>query len=55
MPSKVPLGQPLEFTDDELDLLSEVTEEDIQNARRLWIESAPDDIKDLLDAVEVVE
>jgi len=52
--NKVPLGKPLELTDEELDLLAEVTEEDIKNARRLWIKSVPDEIKDLLDA-EVAE
>lgn len=54
MADKIPLGKPLELTDEELDLLAEITEEDIQNARRLWIESVPDEIKGLLDA-EVVE
>jgi hypothetical protein len=51
----VPLGKPLQLTDEELDELAKVTEEDIQNARRLWIESVPDEIKDLLDATEIVE
>ena len=53
--AKVPLGKPLELTDEELDALVEITEEDIQAARRLWIESVDDEIKGLLDTVEVTE
>jgi hypothetical protein len=52
---KVPLGKPLELTDKQLDELAKVTPEDIKNARRLWIESVPDEIKDLLDITEVVK
>ena len=55
MPSKVPLGKPLDLTDEELDALAEVTEDDIEAARRLWIESVDDEIKGLLDTVEVTE
>jgi hypothetical protein len=51
----VPLGKPLELTDEELDEMSKITPEDIQAARKLWIESVPDEIKDLLDATEIVE
>lgn len=50
----IPMGKPLQLTDDELDQLAEVTEEDIQAARKLWIESVPDEIKGLLDTTEVV-
>jgi hypothetical protein len=49
----VPLGKPLELTDEELDILAEVTEEDIAAARKLWIKSVPADIKSLLDVQEV--
>lgn len=55
MPDKIPLGKPLELTDKELDELAKVTPEDIQKARRLWIESVPDEIKSLLDVTEVME
>lgn len=57
MPDKnnsVPLGKPLELTDDELDDLATVTPDDIQKARRLWIKSNPD-LASLLDTTEVVE
>jgi hypothetical protein len=54
MPDKIPLGKPLELTDAELDELAKITPEDIKNARRLWIESVPDEIKGLLDTTEVV-
>lgn len=51
----VPLGKPLQLTDEELDILSEITADDIQAARRLWITSVDDDIKGLIDAEEVTE
>lgn len=54
-PKKVPLGKPLELTDAELDELAKVTPEDIQRARRLWIEAVDDEVKGLLDTTEVVE
>lgn len=55
MEPKIPLGKPLELTDEELDLLAEITEEDIAKARRLWITSVPVEIKSLLDAESVDE
>ena len=55
MPDKKPLGKPLPLTDAQLDELATITPEDIQKARRRWIESVPDEIKDLLDVTEVVE
>ena len=55
MADKVPLGKPLQLTDEELDLLAEVTEEDIAAARRLWIQSVPAEIKSLLDVQEVAK
>lgn len=54
MPDKTPLGKPLELTDAELEQLAEITDEDIQAARKLWIESVPVEIKGLLDTQEVV-
>jgi hypothetical protein len=48
----VPLGKPLDLTDEELDALAEVTEEDIVNAKKLWRKSVDSEIADLLDAVE---
>ncbi len=50
----VPLGKPLELTDEELDALAIVTPEDIQEARELWIKANPE-LADLLDVVEVVK
>jgi len=55
MPNQIPLGKPLILTDAELDQLSTVTDEDIENASKLWRESVDPDIADLLDAVEVTE
>lgn len=55
MADKIPLGKPLELTDEELDALAIVTPEDIAKARRLWIQSVPAEIKSLLDVQEVVE
>ena len=48
----VPLGKPLELTDDELDQLAEVTEEDIKAAQKFWRQEAPAEYKNLLDAEE---
>jgi hypothetical protein len=54
MPDKkpVPLGKPLELTDEELDALAEVTDEDVAAAKLLWRKSVDTEIADLLDAVE---
>lgn len=51
---KVPLGKPLQLTDKELEEAAVITEEDIEAARLLWIESAPEKFINLLDA-ELVE
>jgi hypothetical protein len=51
----VPLGAPLSLTDEELDTLAEITEDDIAAAKALWRQAVPYEIKDLLDAVEVDE
>lgn len=50
----VPLGKPLELTDEEMDALAQITPEDIQAARELWIKANPE-LADLLDVVEVVK
>jgi len=55
MADKKPLGKPLQLTDEQLEELSKVTPEDIANARKLWIQSVPAEIKRLLDVQEVVE
>ena len=47
----VPLGDPLELTDAELDALARVTPDDILAARELWMEANPK-LADLLDADE---
>lgn len=49
MPNKVPLGKPLPLSDDDLDTLAEVTQEDIDAARALWKKANPD-LAELLDA-----
>jgi HK97 family phage portal protein len=46
------LGQPLNLTDEELRQLAEIHVEDVEAARELWREEAPDDLADLLDARE---
>ena len=50
----VPLGKPLELTDEELDLLAEVTPDDIEAAKKLWRKANPE-LRNLLDAEEVIE
>ena len=50
----VPLGKPLELTDEEMDALAQITPEDIRAARELWIKANPE-LADLLDVVEVVK
>jgi DNA-binding GntR family transcriptional regulator len=39
------------LTDEHLDALAQITEQDIEAARRWWAEHAPDGYEDLLDAV----
>ena len=55
MADKVPLGKPLELTDKQLTELSKVTPKDIQQARKLWIESVPDKLKGLIDIQEITK
>jgi hypothetical protein len=50
----VPLGSPLQLTDEQLDRLAEVTPADMQRAEALWISVVkPREFRTLLDAVEV--
>ena len=53
-PKKIPLGKPLQLTDEQLDELSKVTETDIEKARQLWRNTAPLEFETLLDA-ETIE
>jgi HK97 family phage portal protein len=46
------LGEPLNLSQYELDLLAEIAPDDIEAARALWHEAAPDGLEDLLDAEE---
>lgn len=57
MPNKVPLGKPLELTDAELDAMTTADEikKAQKEAQRLWAEAVPDDLKDLLDALDTPE
>lgn len=52
MTDKIQLGKPLELSDEEIDLLSEITPEDIESAKRLWRKAVSPDLRDLLDAEE---
>ena len=53
--NKVPLGKPLELSDDDLERLSQVTPADIEAAKQFWRKYAPEEFINLLDTVEVVE
>jgi len=48
-----PLGKPLLLTDEQLDQLAEVTDDDIERARVLWRQTVKGEFRTLLDAVEV--
>lgn len=50
---KVPRGKALNWTDEDLDRLSQVTPEDIQQAAARWREAASPQYQNLLDAEEV--
>jgi hypothetical protein len=52
---KVKLGSPLPLSDEELEQLAQITDDDIEAAKNLWRKNAPDEFRDLLDAVEVEE
>lgn len=47
---KVPIGKPLHLTPKQLDKLAQVTDEDIEQAKKLWRKYAPPVFADLLDA-----
>jgi hypothetical protein len=49
------IGKPLDLSDFALDILAEVTEDDIQRARALWRRTAPVEFRNLLDAEETEE
>ena len=50
VPKPIPLGRPLELTDEQLDEMSQVTPADIEKARVFWRNSAPPEFETLLDA-----
>jgi len=52
---RVPLGKPLQLTDEQLDQLSIVTPEDIEKAKAFWRNNAPAEFKTLLDAQTIDE
>jgi hypothetical protein len=52
---KVPLGKPLELTDEQLDALAQVTPADIEKAKVAWRSNAPEKFKTLLDAQTIDE
>jgi hypothetical protein len=52
---QVPLGAPLPLSDADLDALAVVTPDDIEAAAKLWRETVPEELKDLLDTTEVME
>jgi hypothetical protein len=52
-PRKVPLGQPLEWSDADLDTLSQISPQDVQAAQQRWRNVAPTRYRNLLDAVPV--
>jgi hypothetical protein len=49
-PKPKPLGQPIEWSDSELDDLSQVGPGDVQAAKDLWKTQAPAEFKKLLEA-----
>ncbi len=48
--NRVPLGKPLDLSDEELDDLSEISPQDIAEAQAAWRRDAPPEFRDLLDA-----
>lgn len=51
----VPLGKPLQLSDDELDQLAVVTPADIEKAKAFWRANAPPKFQTLLDAQPIEE
>jgi hypothetical protein len=52
---RVPLGQPLQLTDEQLDQFAEVSQEDIEKAKAFWRNNAPPKFASLLDAETLEE
>jgi hypothetical protein len=51
IPNKVkPVGQPIDWTEADLDRLSQVTEEDKASAKAFWRRTAPRKLKRIVDA-----
>lgn len=55
LPKPVPLGKPLQLSDDQLDELATITPTDIEKAAVFWRNNAPADFETLLDAQLVDE
>ena len=51
----MPLGKPLQLTDEELEKLSQVTPGDIEKAKVFWRQHVPDEFETLLDAQTIDE
>ena len=47
---KIPLGKPLQLTDEQLEELAQIMPADIEKARAFWRAHAPEGFEDLLDA-----
>ena len=47
---KIPLGKPLELTEEQLEILAQITPSDIEKAKAFWRAHAPAEFADLLDA-----
>lgn len=47
---RVPLGQPLDWTEQALDRLSQISPENTQQAEAFWRQTASKPLRDLLDA-----
>jgi hypothetical protein len=54
-PKKIPLGESLNLTDQQLDELSQLSAADIERAKAFWRNFAPKKYKTLLDAKPVKE
>ncbi|HEY6019122.1 MAG TPA: hypothetical protein VIY48_04255 [Candidatus Paceibacterota bacterium] len=55
MPDKIPLGKPLPLSDDELDALAEVTQEDKDITKKFVRKEGSEKFNDFVDAEEVEE
>jgi hypothetical protein len=49
-PKKIPLGRPLQLTDEQLDELAAIDATDIELLRAFWRAHAPEGFETLLDA-----